>query len=159
MKLQHIQMDMVNAAKNDEPDFFYAKFRDYIFCTPNGEVAYFILKDFFLTKMFKLNEEELIKIADDTYLNESEHLDEVYLEGFVIDFGKKICKIGNKWIQGKYLRNFTKPTFKTNLKEKYSEVYVYEDGAPVGLIMPYRYLDLRVRDFEEHKYDRDIIII
>lgn len=159
MKLQHIQTDMVDAAKRDEPDFFYAKFRDYIFCTPNGEVGYFILKDFFLNRMFRLNEADLIKIADNTYLNEQEQLDEVYLEGFVVDFGKKICKIGNKWVQGKYLRNFTCPAFKTDLRYKNSEVYVYEDNMLAGLIMPYKYLDLRVKDFEEHKNDRDIIII
>lgn len=164
MKLDKIQIDMVNAAKQDESDLFYAIFRDYIFCTPNGEVAYFIKKDFFLNKMFRLNEEDLIKIPDDTYLNgeEQNRIDDVYLEGFVVDYGigckEKICKIGNKWIIGKYLRNFTCPTFKTDLKQKYSEVYIYENSNLAGLIMPYRYLDLRIKDFEEHKNDRDIII-
>ena len=57
--------------------------------------------------------------------------------------GKIAVKIGDKWVNEKYLKAFENPTFKT--ADNYIDpVYVYEDDELVGLVMP-----IRVRDGEK----------
>lgn len=159
MKYAKIQSNLVNAAQSNADGFYIGRFNDKIYATADGYVLYFIDKKFFLTRMFALNEREIPKIDISPIENCLPHLSIVWLEGFVNEGGRKICKIGNKWVLGEHLRNFTAPSFKTNLKEHTDGVYVYENNELVGIISAYPYLDIRIKDFEEHKYDNEPIIL
>lgn len=111
---------------------------DTIGITTNGFMMYFIPKNEFL-----LDADALIKNrvnnANLDLFKEPKDLKEVVKTNVYCKQGKNtLVKIGDKYFNEKYLKNFEEyASFKTTDKFN-APLYVYEDDVLVGLVMPVR---------------------
>lgn len=108
---------------------------DTIGITTNGFIMYFIPKNKFL-----LDADALIKNGvNNANLDLFKDLKEVVKTNVYCKQGKNtLVKIGDKYFNEKYLKNFEEyASFKTTDKFN-TPLYVYEDDVLVGLVMPVR---------------------
>ena len=144
MKLKKVYDEIIKASLNNEKVIIHlGKIEDKIAISTDGFIMYFVPeKDFIfdaekiLRGRSKFNANELTKDEPKAKpIGKTGEMKEL--------LGKIAVKIGDKWVNEKYLKAFENPTFKT--ADNYIDpVYVYEDDELVGLVMP-----IRVRDGEK----------
>lgn len=144
MKIKKVYDEIIKASLNNEKAIIHlGKIEDKIAISTDGFIMYFVPeKDFIfdaekiLRGRSKFNANELTKDEPKAKpIGKTGEMKEL--------LGKIAVKIGDKWINEKFLKVFENPEFKTT--DNYIEpIYVYEKGELVGLIMP-----IRVRDGEK----------
>ena len=144
MKLKKVYDEIIKASlNNDKAKIFLGKLEDKIAVSTDGFIMYFVPEKDFIFDIEKIlrgggrfNANEFTKDEPKAKpINETSEMKKL--------LGKIAVKIGDKWVNEKYLKVFESPTFKTT--DNYIDpVYVYEDDELVGLVMP-----IRVRDGEK----------
>ena len=114
---------------------------DTIGITTNGFMMYFIPKNEFLLDADALIKNRVNNVRLDLF-KEPENLKEVVKTNVYCKQDKDtLVKIGDKYFNEKYLKNFEKyASFKTTDKFN-TPLYIYEDDVLVGLVMPVRVND------------------
>ena len=136
MKIKKVYDEIIKASLNNEKAIIHlGKTEDKIAISTDGFIMYFVPEKDFIFDIEKIlrgrgsfNAKELTK-------NET-NAKTVSKTGEMAELlGKIAVKIGDKWVNEKYLKAFENPTFKTT--DNYIDpVYVYEDDELVGLVMP-----------------------
>ena len=144
MKIKKVYDEIIKASLNNEKAIiFLGKLEDKIAVSTDGFIMYFVPEKDFIFDIEKIlrgrgrfNAKELTKDEPKAKpISKTGEMAEL--------LGKIAVKIGDKWINEKFLKVFENPEFKTT--DNYIEpIYVYEKGELVGLIMP-----IRVRDGEK----------
>ena len=144
MKIKKVYDEIIKASLNNEKAIiFLGKLEDKIAVSTDGFIMYFVPEKDFIFDIEKIlrgrgrfNAKELTKDEPKAKpISKTGEMAEL--------LGKIAVKIGDKWVNEKYLKAFENPEFKTT--DNYIEpIYVYEKGELVGLIMP-----IRVRDGEK----------
>ena len=144
MKLKKVYDEIIKASlNNDKAKIFLGKLEDKIAVSTDGFIMYFVPEKDFIFDIEKIlrgrgrfNAKELTKDEPNakpaSRTGETKEL-----------LGKIAVKIGDKWVNEKYLKAFENPTFK-NTDNYIDPVYVYEGDELVGLVMP-----IRIRDGEK----------
>lgn len=114
---------------------------DTIGITTNGFIMYFIPKNEFLLDTDVLIKNRVNNVSLDLF-KEPKDLKEVVKTNVYCKQGKNtLVKIGDKYFNEKYLKNFEEyASFKTTDKLN-TPLYVYEDDVLVGLVLPVKLSD------------------
>ena len=143
MKLKKVYDEIIKASLNKNSRIYLGRLEDKIAISTDGFIMYFVPEKDFIFDIEKIlrggsrfNAHKLTKDAPKAKpISKTGEMKEL--------LGKIAVKIGDKWVNEKYLKAFENPTFKT--ADNYIDpVYVYEDDEMVGLVMP-----IRVRDGEK----------
>ena len=139
MKLAKIYNEVIKARLKDEKLFMGNYDEETVGISTDGCVMYFIPKNTFLLDVEKmLGNREMSNLEN---FQASINLPEVQKsnEYRKVERQKKeisCVKIGNKYVNEKFLKNFDNPTFKTQMNRDASPIYIYEQEIIVGLVMP-----------------------
>lgn len=142
MKLDKIYNEVVKEVlKNNHRVIMDCSDNDTIGITTNGFMMYFIPKNEFLLDTDVLIKNRVNNVTLDLF-KEPEDLKEVVKTNVYCKQGKNtLVKIGDKYFNEKYLKNFEKyASFKTTDKFN-TPLYVYEVDVLVGLVLPVKLSD------------------